>query len=107
MAVLTYIAWGLAFFFAGSWTIGIVMYRVKSNIVTVLLWWIEIGLAGLGFYSAVHLFWLMPMSVAIPWQLESIEMRTHVYARIGSIFIKSAIPLGVAIAVLVYLSAPD
>jgi len=106
--VLKYIAWGLALFFAGAWTMGVFRkpggYVAKSIIVTVLFWWIEIGLAVLGFYSVLHLFWLMPLSVIIPGSFESMEVRTRLYSRVGSIFVKSSIPLGVAIGVLIYMS---
>lgn len=107
MVVLKYIAWGLAFFFAGTWAIGILHkpeFRLKSNIVTVLFWWIEIGLAGLGFYSVLHLFWIMPLSLVMPGFFERMEVGTRLYARTESIFVKSLIPLGVAVGVLIYLS---
>ena len=107
MAILKYITWGVALFFAGTWTIGLFHrpdFRLKSNIVTVLFWWIEIGLVVLGFYSVLHLFWIMPLSVVIPGYFERMEFGTRLYASAGSVFTKSSIPLGIAICILIYLS---
>jgi hypothetical protein len=78
--------------------------RVESIIVAIIFWWIAIGLIGLGFYSVLHLYWIMPFAFAIPWYFWRMESRTSIYTRIGSILVKSSIPLGFAIGALIYLS---
>jgi hypothetical protein len=78
--------------------------RMESSIVAILFWWIAIALVGLGFYSVVHLFWIMPLACAIPWYFGRMESHTRLYVRIGSIFAKSSIPVGIVIGALMYLN---
>jgi hypothetical protein len=102
--ILKYIAWGLALFFAATWTIGILHkpeFRHKSFIVTILFWWLGIGLAMLGFYNVLYLFWLMPLSIFVPSFLERIQRQKQMDAGVfslysvpfGIVFISSSIPL--------------
>lgn len=65
---MIYVVWAAALFFAVSWTLGIAVrpdFRLKSTIVTLVLWWAAIGLAAVTF-SAWHLLWLMPLAVFVP-----------------------------------------
>jgi len=102
--ILKYLTYGFAFF-ASFWAVDLFHKpnRVESVIVAILFWWIAIGLIGLGFYSVLHLFWIMPLAFVIPWYFWQMESRTRLYARIGSIFFKSSILLGTALGALIYL----
>jgi hypothetical protein len=64
------IIWIAVLFFSGTWTIGLITQpnmRMKNTIVTVVYWWIEIFLAYQSSYDVVHLLWLMPLSMAVPF----------------------------------------
>ena len=108
MVILKYIAWGLALFFAGSWTFNLSIrpdLRLKSHVVAIIIWWTEIVLAALGKYSVFHLFWLMPISLYIPQVVQLAEFkRRFAHAPIAVIFVKSAIPVALALAALIYFS---
>jgi len=105
--VLTYVAWGAAFFFAGSWTFGLLVrpdYRLKSTVASLLLWWLEIGLALLGFYSPLHLFWLMPISLFLPNAYMQAEIRSRLESHLSTILLKSSVIIGPVLGLLIYFS---
>lgn len=108
MEILKYIVWGLTLFFAGSWAFGMFVrpdFRLKCNVVTVIFWWAEIALAALGFYSVFHLLWLMPISLFIPGAVQQAELKKRfAHAPTAVIFAKSAVPVSLALAALIYFS---
>jgi hypothetical protein len=63
-----WITWGVALFFAGSWTFGMLAspeFRLKANVAAVLFWWGSIAFVLLTGASVFHLWWLMPMSLLV------------------------------------------
>jgi len=108
--VLKYFVWAAAFFFAGSWTFGLVHrpdFRLKSTICTLVFWWAEIGLALAGAYSHFHLLWLMPLSIFVPtWAMltDLANFARGPRTSISSILIKSAFILSPAVGLLAYFS---
>lgn len=95
---MIYVLWAAVLFFAGSWTLGLLMnprMRLKSTIVTVLYWWICIGFAATSQFSPWHLLWLMPLSLVVP-------MLFMMTGSVVAIFIASAIIIGPAIGALLY-----
>ena len=104
---MSYITWGLVLFFAGSWTIGLIVrpdFRIKSTIVTLIYWWAIIGLVFLSSISVFHLLWLMPLALVIPMILMQTEISTKLQANVASIFVKSLFLIGPAVGALLYWS---
>lgn len=110
MEILKYITWGLALFFAGGWTFGLIVRpigQLKCNYATVIFWWAEIVLAAFGSFNVFHLLWLLPLTLLIPWEVQKVGLRARlrtgiVPESIMVIFIKSAVPIGVALVALIY-----
>jgi hypothetical protein len=74
MEYVEYILWGLAIFFAGSWTFGMLIrpsYRMKNTVVAVVYWWVAIAFVYLGELSALNLLWLMPLALILPTMVTS------------------------------------
>ena len=69
MAALQWLVYGIALFFAGTWTFA-VMFRpagqLKSTLVTLPYWWIGIAMAIAGLIGPFHLLWFMPVALAVP-----------------------------------------
>jgi len=104
---MEYFVWGLAMFFAASWTFGLIMrpdFRLKSTIVTIAYWWLIIGLAILASISVYHLFWLMPVALLVPMLLMQVELSRTLRVSVGGIFIKSLFIIGPAIGAVIYLA---
>ncbi len=105
MEYLEYIVLGIALFFAGSWTLLLIKRpnsRVRSTIVTVMYWWLAIGLCG--FFSVFHLLWFMPLAAFTPMIIMIGSYKFGYQNSVLSIFIKSLLVLGSALAVLLYWS---
>ena len=95
MEIMDIIILVVALFFAGSWTFGLLSTpnTTPPTKVTVLYWWIEILIAFLDGYSALHLLWLMPLSIFVP----TILMTRGVFTT----FLKSSLILGSVIYFLI------
>src|SRR5262245_3537688 len=107
MTIFSYVVWGAAFFFAGSWTFGLAVrpdFRLKSTIASLIFWWLEIALAIFGLFSHFHLLWLMPLSILLPGAVMQTEIRTSLASSVPTIFLKSSLLIGPTIALLVYFS---
>lgn len=64
-----YVIWAAAIFFAGSWTLGLVLSprnRTGGNILTVVLWWIAMVATFIGEFSSMHLLWAFPAALLVP-----------------------------------------
>ncbi len=98
MEIMDIIILVVALFFAGSWTFGLLSTpnTAPSTKVTVLYWWIEILIAFLDGYSALHLLWLMPISVVI----STISVSTGMFVTL----IKSLVVLGPVIYFLITMA---
>lgn len=87
----------VAIFFAASWTIGLIVStrnRLPSNIVTVGLWWLQITLAFVGGYGYLHLLWLMPLALFIPYAISMGHMQRHMaHPSIGYLVMGSTLPV--------------
>jgi hypothetical protein len=108
MRAMEYIVYGIALFFAASWTfaLSVPRYRLKSNICAIAFWWLEIGLALTGAFSSLHLFWLMPVSFFVSMNSMLIDLGRRGRTSLSSIMLKSTIVIAPAIGALLYLSAP-
>ena len=104
---MVYLVWAAAFFFAVSWTFVLLAkphHRVKSTVVTVIYWWIGIGLCLAGLFSPWHLLWVMPLAVVVPMIAMYMELASTFSPTAPSIFIKTALVLGPSMAALIYWS---
>jgi hypothetical protein len=107
MKVLTYIAWGVAFFFAGTWTLGVLFNKVhalKSTVATLIYWWAIIGLAFFGLFNPLHFFWLMPLALLLPGAAMQVDLARRMTTSMASILVKSGFVIAPAVGVLIYFS---
>ena len=61
-----YAVWAVALFFAATWTFGLVVNpksRLKATVAAIAIWWLLIAATALSSLSALHLVWLMPVSL--------------------------------------------
>ena len=95
---MIYALWAIVLFFVGSWTLGLLLnpkMRMRSTVVTVVYWWISIGLATTSSFSPWHLLWLMPVSLVVP-------MLFMFSGSTIATFLASGLILGPAIGAVVY-----
>ena len=86
------IIWIIVLFFSGAWTFGLITQpnmRWKNFIITVAYWWIEIFLAYQSSYEVIHLLWLMPLSLAVPF----VFITTNLTRNLLTMFIQSSLIL--------------
>ncbi len=106
MEIMDIIILVVALFFAGSWTFGLLSTpnTAPSTKVIVLYWWIEILIAFLDGYSALHLLWLMPLSMAV--SLISVSQYTNIWytASVFGVLVKSLVVLGPVIYFLITMA---
>ena len=104
---MTYVIWIVALFFSISWSLGLFVQpnlRLKSTIVTLVYWWLIIGIVFLLEFSVYHLIWLMPLALFVPLIFMQTKVLSQRYTSTVSIFIKSLFILGTAIWLLYYFS---
>ncbi|MDR6539479.1 hypothetical protein [Variovorax soli] len=104
---MQYLLWGVVFFFALAWTLGLVLspaQRIKSNIVAVMYWWIAIALASASAFSPWHLLWLMPLALFLSMRLMLAELARTMNTSVSSVFIKSGMLMGPILTGVVYWS---
>lgn len=97
---MIYVLWAVVLFFACAWTFGLLFnpsMRLRSTIVTVVYWWICIGLAAASQFSPWHLLWLMLLSLVVP-------MFFMMAGSVVRIFVASALLIGPAVGALIYFS---
>jgi hypothetical protein len=100
------VLWIVALFFAGGWSFGLIALpdqRVKSTVVSVVYWWVEIATVFLAGLHPAHLLWLMPLALFIPMiVMQSLLLTPN--NTVGRIFVLSGVVLGPALAALFYFS---
>ena len=104
-SVFDWLVFGIAFFFAGSWTFGLSIrpdMRLKSTVVTVILWWPLIASAFLELFPSFALLWLMPLALLIPAFLGMSAVRIGGTST-SAIFILSTLVLIVPYSLTVWL----
>lgn len=103
MTAIDYAVLAVALFFAGSWTLGVLIrpnLRLKATIVTIVLWWAEIGTAIFSAMDALHLLWLMPASLFGPSMLAAAQLQRSYRVSMPMIFTVSAALVSAALFAL-------
>lgn len=104
---MIYVVWIAAFFFAGSWTFGVILnpgMRLKSTLVTIAYWWISIVMALISLFSAWNLLWLMPLAVLVPMLAMHAEISSSLRTYTSTIFMKTGLLFIPLLAALTYFS---
>ena len=97
------VLWVIAIFFAASWLFGLIVrpdYRMKSTVVTVAYWWLEIAIVYFAGLHPAHLLWLMPLALIVP----AVTMTSMLHRSVGTIFAVSSVVIGPSLALLLYFS---
>lgn len=103
---MIYVLWAAVFFFAGSWTLGVLSSdrTMKSMVATVIYWWIVIGLALVSAFSPWHLIWVMPLSLAVCTIIMQMEISSSFSTSLFSILIKSLFIIAPVVGALIHFS---
>jgi hypothetical protein len=105
MEILHWLLIGVACFFAVTWTIG----QMKPGAVwvitvTVILWWIGIGLAIVGLVSALNLIWIMPIALLVPPKaFSSLKESVDPFPSPVAVFVLSAAPIAIIFGLAYFL----
>lgn len=100
------VLWAIALFFAASWLFGLLIrqdLRLKSNVVTVAYWWVEIAIVFFAGLHPAHLLWLMPLALIVP-SLIMTNLLLSGHNTVGTIFVASGFVIGPALALLLYFT---
>ena len=104
MQIAKYITWAIVMFFSITWTWGFmrsVELRLKSTVVSIVFWWIEILTVMAGAFAVFHLLWLMPLSLFVPVPISNAEILTRPPGSVVRIFVKSALVIAIPFGVLI------